>query len=91
MIVKIISENEDKADRVLIAIDNLGKEEMLIELANMFNTLIVVNETRYTTLQAIGLYLEKFTTNPEEGFIEVIRKPQIEEKLYLLPLLLQAY
>ena len=80
MIIKIIEDNQDK-DRVLIAIDNLGKEEMLIELSNMFQTLIVVNETRYSTLQAIGLYIDKFTTNPDEGFIEVIRKPQIEEKL----------
>lgn len=78
--MKIINENSDKS-RILIAIDNLGKEEMLIELANKFETLIVVNETRYTTLRAIGLHVEKFTTNPEEGFIEVIRKPQIEEKL----------
>ena len=78
--VKIIEENNNR-DRILIAIDNLGKEEMLIELANLFQTLIVVNETRYSTLRAIGLYLDKFTTNPDEGSIEVIRKKQIEEKL----------
>ena len=80
MILKVLKENQDK-DRALIAIDNLGKEEMLVELSNVFQTKIVVNETRYSTLQAIGLYVEKFTTNPEEGFIEVIHKSQIEDKL----------
>ena len=78
--MKVLRDNQDK-ERALIAIDNLGKEEMLIELSNVFQTKIVVNETRYSTLQAIGMYLDKFTTNPEEGCFEVIHKSQIEDKL----------
>ena len=66
---------------MLVAFDNLGKEEILIELARVLQTLLVVNETRYNTLQAIGLELSAFTTDPDRGAIEVIQKQQIEEKL----------
>ena len=41
MIIDIITFHLNKIDRVLIAIDNLGKEELLICLAEYFETLVI--------------------------------------------------
>lgn len=41
-IVKIINEHSGK--KVVIGIDNLGKEELLVELAKIFQTKVVEND-----------------------------------------------
>lgn len=45
--------------------DNYGKEEALIHLAEQFDTIIVVNEDRYESIIAMEYDREHFTTNPE--------------------------
>ena len=42
---------------------------------------IVVNEDRYKIIQAINFKLDNFTTKMEEGWIEVIRKGEIEKRI----------
>jgi hypothetical protein len=42
---------------------------------------IVVNEDRYKIIHAIDFKLDYFTTKKEEGWIEVIRKSEIEERV----------
>lgn len=39
-----------KRVRFLLCIDSIGKEEMLIKLAEHFKTRIVVNEIRYSNI-----------------------------------------
>ena len=67
---------------------------MLVALAEYFQTLvleihiplklqIVVDETRYTNIKSLEFRPELFTTNPEEGWIEVLGdRSQKWEKLY---------
>ena len=50
---------------MFIAIDTLGKEEILVALAEHFKTLIVVDEMRYSSLCSMNLRTELFTTNPQ--------------------------
>ena len=46
MICEIIDKHsKDNNDlRVLLCVDSVGKEELMVQLANHYNTLIVVNE-----------------------------------------------
>jgi len=42
----------------------------------------LVDESKYKVLSLADYYLDHFTTDPEEaGFIQVIKKSQINEKL----------
>lgn len=41
----------------------------------------MVNEDRYKIIQAINFKLDYFTTRMEEGWIEVIRKGEIEQRI----------
>ena len=41
----------------------------------------MVNEDRYKIIQAINFKLDYFTTKMEEGWIEVIRKGEIEQRI----------
>jgi hypothetical protein len=43
--------------------------------------IIVVDEQRYETIIAMELDRELFTTNPEEGRIEVVPKIKLHDKL----------
>lgn len=43
----------------------LGKEEVLVNLARDFQTLIVVDEDRYRKLELMDLNIELFTTDPK--------------------------
>jgi len=67
--------------RVCIALDTLGKEELLVHLANHYKTKIILNEKRFTSLRLAEYYLHLFTSDHEEGFIEVIRKDETRRKL----------
>ena len=78
-LVEIIDKNKDK--RVLISTDSLGKEEIFIKLAEHYQTLIVVNESRYSSILAMDMRPELFTTNKHEGWIEVITKDQKWKRL----------
>lgn len=49
----------------------LGKEEVFINLANDFQTLIVVDEDRYRKIKLMNLEPELFTTDPTKGWIHI--------------------
>jgi len=66
-IINIILKNRGK--RIYIQIATLGKEEMLIYLAEYFKTQIVVDERRYGNIVAIDYRPELFTTDPTKGWI----------------------
>jgi DNA cross-link repair 1B protein len=57
-----------KADKQFIefyiGIDSFGKEEVLVHLAEKFQTLVVVSEDRYKNISTVGLDSELFTTDP---------------------------
>jgi len=78
-LIEIIDKNKEK--RVLISTDSLGKEEIFIKLAEHYQTLIVVNESRYSSILAMDMRPELFTTNKDEGWIEVITKDQKWKRL----------
>jgi hypothetical protein len=61
--------------RVFLNIYSLGKEELLICLAEIFNTLIVVNNERYREIKGLGLRPELFTTKINEGWLLLDKKP----------------
>ncbi len=89
-VIKIIEKNKDK--RICIAIDTVGKEELLLQVANEFKTKvafssilsnfqIAVSEAKYTTLQLAEYYLENFTIVQDDTWIEVIRKFEVRKRL----------
>lgn len=47
---------------------------MLTAVANHFEMLVAVDQSRYEVLEAMDYDLELFTTNPKESIVEVIRK-----------------
>ena len=50
---------------------NLGKEEILVELAEHFSTKIVVSKERYLDVISMGFSHELFTTREDGGWIFV--------------------
>eukprot|EP00743_Colponemidia_sp_Colp-15_P008139 GILK01008824.1.p1 GENE.GILK01008824.1~~GILK01008824.1.p1 ORF type:complete len:460 (+),score=74.35 GILK01008824.1:110-1381(+) len=73
-IVDIAKDNLDK--RIMVGIDHLGKEEILITLAQELQTLVVVSDKRYewiTEMEAPNV----FTTNKSEGFVHVVSRRDI--------------
>lgn len=60
-----------KSFRIFVFAYLLGKEEVFINLAKDFETLIVVDEERYKKLQLMDLEPELFTTDPTKGWIHV--------------------
>ncbi|KAF0972931.1 hypothetical protein FDP41_008783 [Naegleria fowleri] len=65
--------------RILLAVDHLGKEELLIALAQTFKTLIVVPEERLELLECMSdvIPIQLFTHNPEQGRILVKSKKEV--------------
>ena len=58
---------ESVPSRILIGLDLIGREEILVKIAEVFGTLIMVDEKRYEQIQKMGLDIELFTTNLEEA------------------------
>lgn len=79
MICEIIDSNN--AQRVFLCVDSVGKEELMVILGQHYKTMIVVNEQRFEMILAMSYHIEMFTTNKAEGWIEVIRKGEIDERL----------
>jgi hypothetical protein len=66
--------------RIFIAVDTLGKEELLVALAFQFKTLIVVSEERLKMIQAIQELCDIpdiFTHDVNLGRIHVIPKKEL--------------
>jgi DNA cross-link repair 1B protein len=57
--------------RVYMFSYTLGKEEVFMNLAEDFKTLIVIDEDRMRNVKAMDLKPWLWTTNKEEGFIHV--------------------
>ena len=60
---------------------DLGKEEIFIELAKYFKTKIIVSESRYNAISLCEIDMNYFTTNENEGFLEVSRRGEVDKKL----------
>lgn len=60
-----------KEYRIFVFSYTLGKEEVLVNLAEEFQTLIVVDEERYRKIVLMDLRPELFTTDPKAGWIHV--------------------
>jgi phage gp36-like protein len=61
--IKIIDEN--KPCEVVICTYNLGKEELLQELAKHYQTKVVLNESRMRDTVALGIDSSMFTIDHE--------------------------
>ena len=61
--------------------DYYGKEEALVHIARVFDTIVVVDEHRYETIITMGFDREYFSTNPDEGLIEVVPRKLLHERL----------
>lgn len=74
MLCRVIEENPNFD--VFIKSECFGREDLLIELAERFNTVIVVNEKMYKRIKLLKKHPEKFSLNEEDGFIKVVNKAQ---------------
>jgi len=75
-IVSVIRDHPNH--NVFLGIDTLGKEELLVQLAQIFNTKIVVDVERMKLLNIIGnIPLHLFETDQTKGFIIVKPKQQV--------------
>jgi len=68
-IVDIVKQHDKY--RVFLFTYHLGKEEVFLNLADDFQTLIVVDEDRLRKIYLMDLRPELFTTKEEEGWIHV--------------------
>jgi hypothetical protein len=55
--------------RLYIGLDNIGKEEILVEMARQFETCVVVEGNRYKNILKMGYDPNTFTTDITEGWI----------------------
>ena len=72
---------------VVIGIDTLGKEELLIDIANTLQTLIAVPLERYKIIE--NIYKDNvnnnicniFTTNYDDTYISIIEKHALNDEV----------
>lgn len=57
--------------RVFVFSYNLGKEEVFLNMAEDFQTYIVVDQDRMRKIKLMDLRPELFTTDPSEGWVHV--------------------
>ncbi len=79
MMVTLIGQHQGK--RVLLCTDSIGKEEIFVVLAKHFQTLVVVNEERMANIGLMDIDTACFTTDPADGWIEVIRKGEKQRRM----------
>lgn len=65
--------DENKPCDVYISTYNLGKEEILVELAEHYKTKVIVSPDRYKDILAMDCDISKFSTRDEDGWIFVKR------------------
>lgn len=68
--------------RILVCVDSVGKEELMVSLAIKYETIVVVNEQKFEMITALNISPHLFSTNRSDGWIEIIRKHEREERLY---------
>ncbi|KAL4481424.1 hypothetical protein ABPG72_010577 [Tetrahymena utriculariae] len=82
MLTEIIDKHKNIPNvRILICVDSVGKEELLVFLSKHYETLIVVNEQRYQSILCMDIPFQLFTTNRDQGWIEIIRKNEKQERM----------
>jgi hypothetical protein len=81
VIAFVKKEIDSQHTRIYVGLDLYGKEEVLAAVAKHFEIYIVVDDRRYDRLRSAGYDLELFTTNPQEGFIQVVDKPTLKTHL----------
>ncbi|EGR29145.1 hypothetical protein IMG5_161990 [Ichthyophthirius multifiliis] len=83
MLIQIIDQHKGNQNlRVFLCMDSIGKEEIFVFLSEYYQTLIVVNEQRYQTILCIkSLPYQYFTTNRNQGWIEIIKKVDRRERI----------
>lgn len=72
MLARAIEENPNFD--VFIKSECFGREELLIELAERFKTVIVVSEKMYKRIKLLKKNTEKFSVNESDGFIRVVNR-----------------
>ena len=72
MMIDIIEKNRGK--HVIIAMGATGKERIMMSLAQHFQTLVVLAEDKLQRLKAMEFRDELFTSDKNQGWIEIIRK-----------------
>lgn len=72
MMIDIIEKNRGK--HVIIAMGATGKERIMVNLAQHFQTLIILEEEKLLRLKAMEFRDDLFTADKTQGWIEVIRK-----------------
>lgn len=77
MLIKAIEENPDSD--VWIKIECFGREQLLIDIANYFNTLVVIDCKMYRRISLLGLTPERFSTNEDDGYIKVVTGKKMKE------------
>lgn len=64
--------------RIAIGVDTLGKEELLLYLAQALDCAVLVDERRYRALQLIDIDISYFTYDPQdEALIVVVSRQEI--------------
>ena len=76
---EIINKNLKK--HVIIAMGALGKEDICAKLAEFFQTLIIISEEKLLQIKALNMRSDLFTTDKNEGFIEIISKKKRLKRL----------
>ena len=79
-IIQIIEDHP--TDNVLIGVRQLGKEDLLTDLAKHFSTYIVVDQNQYEKLEILEVP-NVFTTDFDKGYIHAVPHYQITEKALL--------
>ncbi len=77
-IFEVIAAHPDH--QILLAMRNLGKENMMINIAMHFQTWIVVPSQVYEVLKVLEAP-NVFTTDPKEGYIHVVKFHEIKKEL----------
>ena len=74
-ILNIVGEHPN--EKIVIGLRTLGKEELIISLANRYNTMVKVSEDRYKTLELLGT-TKRFTKDQDaDCHVEVVPLMQI--------------
>ena len=67
---------------VLVCVDSVGKEELMQALAIEFKTKVIVNRKKYQMIEKLNMNMNYFSMDPEDGWIEVIRKDTRWDRMY---------
>lgn len=83
-ILEIVTSFSSEDSKILIAVDTIGKEELLVQLSLKLQSLVVVTTERMLMIKQLmknGVDIpDIFTTNPEDGRIHTVPKKDLSVK-----------